>query len=47
MSENTIEFLVGCAILDFGMFWLSASFGYLLPSGSSGPSIYTSWQKRP
>lgn len=33
VPENTIKFLVGCAILGFGSFWLLASLGYDWPIG--------------
>lgn len=33
VPENTIKFLVGCAILGFGSFWLLASLGYVWPIG--------------
>ncbi len=33
VPENTIKFLVGCAILGFGTFWLLASLGYVWPIG--------------
>jgi len=33
VPENTIKFLVGCAILGFGTFWTLASLGYAWPIG--------------
>jgi uncharacterized membrane protein len=33
VPENTIKFLVGCAILSFGTFWTLASLGYQWPLG--------------
>ncbi|MDD2875897.1 MAG: hypothetical protein PHT60_01570 [Acidiphilium sp.] len=35
VPENTVKFLVGCAILGFGTFWLLTSLGYDWPIGDS------------
>jgi uncharacterized membrane protein len=33
VPENTIKYMVGCAVLGFGTFWTLASLGYVWPIG--------------